>query len=483
MKIGLLLLMLTSYCSLTSGPADSLLRIIRAGKKDTGTVIACTQYARHLAIKGKFDSALYYGTLAANLSRSLKYMRGLAGALNNRGVVYWYKGEYPKALNELKASLIIRKKLRDLKNCGAVYNNIAMVMQDMGNYPDALENHLIGLRYREKCADTAGMAFSHNNISLIYQAQKEYSNAIAELEKAENLFRKTNDLNGLANVYNNLGVIYKMLEKYEDALRMYKLSLKLVEETGNRKEQGNTMNNIGTLYMGWAGKDSIQKKMHYTLAEMHLKSSLRIREGTGDQNGIASSHYNIGNLLIKMGKYADARSHIEKGLEIGLNISSKMVIRESYSGLAFLDSLQGNYRSALRNYMLFIAFRDSMNNEENTRKQVQQEMRYDFEKEQQADSIRQAAEVAKREMSHQQELKQQRWYIYGGITGFLLMLSVAAISFRAYRQKQRDNRIIAKQKELVEEKQKEILDSIHYARRIQRSLLPSEKYIQSRMKK
>ena len=37
------------------------------------------------------------------------------------------------------------------------------------------------------------------------------------------------------------------------------------------------------------------------------------------------------------------------------------------------------------------------------------------------------------------------------------------------------------QKNIVEEHQKEIIDSITYARRIQRSLLPTEKYIEKNM--
>jgi hypothetical protein len=37
---------------------------------------------------------------------------------------------------------------------------------------------------------------------------------------------------------------------------------------------------------------------------------------------------------------------------------------------------------------------------------------------------------------------------------------------------------LAERKKMVEEKQEEILDSIRYAQRIQRSLLPSEKFIQ-----
>ncbi|HTL83008.1 MAG TPA: 7TM-DISM domain-containing protein [Bacteroidia bacterium] len=41
---------------------------------------------------------------------------------------------------------------------------------------------------------------------------------------------------------------------------------------------------------------------------------------------------------------------------------------------------------------------------------------------------------------------------------------------------------VEKQKEILEEKNKEILDSIHYAKRIQDSLLPSEKYIDRKLK-
>jgi hypothetical protein len=69
-----------------------------------------------------------------------------------------------------------------------------------------------------------------------------------------------------------------------------------------------------------------------------------------------------------------------------------------------------------------------------------------------------------------------------------LVLILAGFIFRSYRQKQKANIIISqqkseveKQKNLVEEKQKDILDSIHYAKRIQQSLLPTEKYIEKKL--
>jgi len=45
------------------------------------------------------------------------------------------------------------------------------------------------------------------------------------------------------------------------------------------------------------------------------------------------------------------------------------------------------------------------------------------------------------------------------------------------QQAKRQNEIISHQKELVEMKQKEIIDSINYAGRIQKSLLTPEAYI------
>ena len=69
-------------------------------------------------------------------------------------------------------------------------------------------------------------------------------------------------------------------------------------------------------------------------------------------------------------------------------------------------------------------------------------------------------------------------------------MAITFFIFRSYQQKKKANELITKQrdevelqKQLIEEKQKEILDSIHYAKRIQLSLLPTEKYIDKIFKK
>ncbi|MGZ4033974.1 MAG: hypothetical protein ACXVP4_03845, partial [Bacteroidia bacterium] len=74
------------------------------------------------------------------------------------------------------------------------------------------------------------------------------------------------------------------------------------------------------------------------------------------------------------------------------------------------------------------------------------------------------------------ESKKQRIVILFGAFVLLLVIIFAAFIFRSLR-------VTRKQKIIIEEKQKEMVDSILYAKRIQDSLLPTEKYIDNSLKR
>lgn len=58
------------------------------------------------------------------------------------------------------------------------------------------------------------------------------------------------------------------------------------------------------------------------------------------------------------------------------------------------------------------------------------------------------------------------------LAGSIVLLLLAGLLYWSYRQKQKSNVAITLQKEIIEQKNKEIVDSINYAKRIQDSLLP-----------
>ena len=81
------------------------------------------------------------------------------------------------------------------------------------------------------------------------------------------------------------------------------------------------------------------------------------------------------------------------------------------------------------------------------------------------------------------------------MTGGLIILTVGIIAWNqkfkkeVVQRKEAEDKLketlaeVETQKQKVEEKQKEILDSIQYAKRIQVSLLPTEKYIDKTLKR
>jgi tetratricopeptide (TPR) repeat protein len=241
------------------------------------------------------------------------------------------------------------------------------------------------------------------------------------------------------------------------------------QETADRPGLAGTYNNIGNVHL---------KQKNYELALVNFLSSLRIKKEIGDIAGISATHINMGNVYMDQQKFTESLIHFTEGLDAALKSGYKEWIKESHNGLSRLAEQRGDAKSAMLHYKLYIAYRDSLVNEENTKKTVQAQMQYDFDKQQAADSIKNTEHVKQEQLKHDQEIQQQRIYTYGGVLGFVLMLIVAAVSLNAYRQKKRTNVIIIEQKLLVEQKQKEVLDSIHYARRIQQSLFPTERYME-----
>lgn len=72
----------------------------------------------------------------------------------------------------------------------------------------------------------------------------------------------------------------------------------------------------------------------------------------------------------------------------------------------------------------------------------------------------------------QEELSRQRLILFGGTFIVLILLSLSVIIWLSLRKQKQLTILIRQQKELVEEKSNEILSSITYAGRIQRSFLP-----------
>ncbi len=451
------------------GKIDSLRIEVNRGANDTNKVNNCFRLLREFIKTGTFDSCTKYAESALALSIKLDFARGKSGSYNNLGVINHYLANYPMALEYYEKARKIREALHDKKAVASSYSNMSKIYYNQGNYPLALECIFKALAIIEKTDDKNTQASLLNDAGNLYLTKP--AKALEYYQKSLKIYEEINGKQGIANGNNNIGVIYSGLKDYDHALIYFAKALKLKEEIGDKKGQANTYDNIGGIY--------VEQKKYAEALEYHFKS-LNINREMGEKYTMGPPLNYIATVYSRMGNYKQALPYALQSLEMAKEVKSFEHIRESENTLRDIYDKTGNPIEAYKHYMGFIAARDSIYNEDNTKQTVRAEMNFEFEKQK---AIEQA-EQEKKDIVVKEELQRKELEKNFFIAGFVLVLLFTFILYRNYRQKKKANELLALQKAeielqkaLVDEKNHEVTDSIRYAQRIQSALLTSEQYV------
>ena len=120
-----------------------------------------------------------------------------------------------------------------------------------------------------------------------------------------------------------------------------------------------------------------------------------------------------------------------------------------------------------------------MFNEDVTKKTLEVQMSYEYDK---REAILKG-EQEKEQAISAEKAERQKLIIWCVILGLLIVVVFSISLLNRFRLTQKQKAIIEQQKLIVEEKQKNVLDSIYYAKRIQTSLLPTERYIKRQLER
>jgi tetratricopeptide (TPR) repeat protein len=472
--------------------ADSLLNILKITKEDTAKIKTLYSLAFKFSQTNEYEKAMLYAENGLELAGKEYKTPGISVVKANLfsliAAMYRDMSNYPMALQKYDEALKIHEKNKNKEGMGNTINNIGIIYWYQGNYAKAHEKYLKAYAIREEIGDLKGISASIWSIGMINLSQGDYKKALENYFKALKIKEQLGDKKSIAALYNNIGSVYIYQNNHKEALLQYFKAIKIMEELGEKKNLAASLNNIGVIY---------QEQGDYNKAlEQHLKA-LQIREELGDDEGISISYNNLGTVYSKLAgtqtsaserlkNFGKAEKYLTNTLFLSKKYGYKEWIKESYQNLTAFDSATGKWQNAYENHKLFINYRDSLLNEENTKKTVEGEMNYAFSKREEATKI----EQAKKDVISVEEKQKQKIIIISVSSGLVLVLILAIVIFISLLKNKEKNRIITEQKRLVEdqnkiveEKQKEVLDSIHYAKRIQTALITSEKYIEKNLNK
>ncbi len=413
------LLFLTSY-SFSQNEINELALKLKNCKTDSSKLDLNYKIAwQYLDIN--LDSALNYNLAGLTIAKKIKYEKMEAFLLDEQGYINLYKSNFEKAISLHIAALELHQKIGDRLGETNSLNGIGFIYDSQGNLDKALEYYLQAFKIIKELKNKSSESTALVYIGGIYQQKKEFIKALDNFHAALQCSQEKSNSLALGDIYVHLAASYSGLNINDSALVYGFNALSNYEKISKRNGRvADALNIICDIYKN-------QKK--YEKAIEYGEKSYFMSDELGMMN--------------------------EKS-------SSSQSLAESY---AFINDFKNAYKYRL----IHDRIKDSVASDS---KVMLLEMKYYKEKEE-------AIQKKEKEIILYKE-KVTGW-IYIGITIFLI--GIVALLFWRFKSKQKSHRQLSEKNKIIEDKQKELLDSIHYAKRIQTALLPSEKYINKQMNK
>jgi serine phosphatase RsbU (regulator of sigma subunit) len=299
----------------------------------------------------------------------------------------------------------------------------------------------------------------YGNLGTIYFVNKDNEKAIYYFKNALE-GASEDDYNTRAQVTHNIGSAYISLKDYEKALTYLRES----EQYRIKQNQENLLslayNQISIAYMNLNEMDS---------AIYYVFKALKIVEKE-DFYSQLYIYTHLADIELKQKNYKTAIEYAKKALDLARMIDNLASLEVLTHTLSMAYEKTKNIDSAYAYFKEYKIIHDSINNSEAAKKLVAEQLTFEHEK-----------ENALKEKEYQSTLlvektKQEQQLIIIIISiisliGVIIMFTILSKKFKVTKQ----------QKLVIEEKNKEITDSIQYAKRIQAAILPSNKAVKKHL--
>jgi serine phosphatase RsbU (regulator of sigma subunit) len=351
---------------------------------------------------------------------------------------------------------------------------MAEVSARLGNcfyYTDPVKSAqytLESVEHANKTEDAHLICYSRSLLGNTYRMNGELDKAMTEYKYTEKVSELAGDSLHLARSYNNIGIVHMMKGEYDIGLEYWKKSLDIKLQLGNETAAAATMSNIALYY-----KDIGR----FYEAKEYLDRSLVLNLNNKDYESVCFNYTVIGDMYWRMDNPRDAEKAYKKSLAYADTTGTYYNKEDAFIGLSrVLDSL-GNYEEALYYHRLYADLVKNQHSENNERITRELTTKFETEKKEKEYALLKGENETKDAKIQLKETNNKYLVIGLSLVGAILVLIFVVLA----RVRSAKNEIEA-QKHIVEEKNREITDSITYAKRLQTAILPTEQTINSFLK-
>lgn len=451
---------------------------------------AVTKSSVHDSIKLSAYNSLIYQYWKIDLKQALNYSKiGLATALkskidkfiatayNNLSGTYYFMGDYQNALLYNFKTLDVRKKKQkdsttvgSKKSIASTYNNIASIYLNLSNYTKSIEYNLFALKIKEEINDSIGIARAFTNIGNVYDKMNNSAQALKFQQQGLDLMIKLKDDYGTAAGYNNIANIQLKVNNYPKAKYNFEKAIEIRKRIKDDEGLYSTYNNMGEL--NYELKNYSEAKKYFEMAWEYFSESK-------DPYVRTSILINLGEVYKYVGEEKRAEEYLKQAITVAQKNKMPEIEKSAYDALAAMFSKSGEFEKAYVNLRKYVEINDTIYKIENSKKVAELQALYDdAHKSNQIATYKKEKVQAELESSKKElELQKQRNFKNILLLGVLILCVLGFLFFNRYALKNKLNRQLELQNHQIAGKNRDITNSINYAKRIQEAILPPKKLV------
>jgi len=360
-------------------------------------------------------------------------------------------------IDDNKAFALAQQGLRqsaaipDKKWIAHAYNRLGSAYDVKGIPDSATFFFLKALKIFEELGHRSGLAGVYQNIGVMHYYQKDFEKALQNYNRALLLRRETGEINYVAQLYNNMGSVMRRKKEYDSAIVFYRKALEIKITLNDKQSLAASYMNLSVPY---------QYKGDFDSAIAYVQKAIELDRQTGNDYDLASAYIVLGEIYLKLKNVKEARAYAGQALAIGQKLRSNELLFNTYEELALCDTLSGDHKSAFKNYVDAMYYRDEVYSEEKAKAIGRLQTFYETEKKD--------AEI--KLLNADNELKNRQQKLLVAI--LLLSVILLGIALWAFRAKLKHNKVLARQKAEIENKTEQLKEQAAQIARLSSQMNP-----------
>ena len=444
--------------------SDSLKQVLATRIHDTVRARTLVHLANAFIRKGELRTARGYAHQALDLATKINYKKGMRGAYNTLGNIHVDLSDNAKAIEYHQRSLNIGLEMNDMKSVAASYNNFGIIYFNLADYPKSIEYLQKALKIQEQLGNKYYVAACIGNLALLYDKIGEDSLALIYQQRSLNIHEEMGNKTDMVLSLNHLGSLHRVKKEFPAALRDLNRAISIADEINEIKGKAESYGNFGLLYYDMG---------EYTASVEQFQQGLAISKQLEDKKIQSEQLVLLGNSYSALKDQVLALKSYRLALDLAKEIGSLDDQRGAATGMYQLYKKEANTADALLYHEMLTDLKDSIFNTAKNNSFNNLKMQFALDRQEHELKTKAEEELMKNEA----EKKQQRIINYIIVFILIVVLAFSYFLFKRIQITNSQKKIIEKQKLLVETKNKEVTDSILYAKRIQQTLLAQDDFL------